>query len=1316
MLHAESRVRLLECQDEITIEPCSKKMKSTEGAYEKLSQDDNQYIQDEVDPDRTCNDLTPVYVSESQGEHELQKQEEIPMGVLGTPNEVLPENNLELSQPLDSEIAENINPPFVSISSTKVEEEKDLLTSNNVDDDNVKNTSKTFSLNRSEWDDEFITSKEFIGPIYKPAESNKQDKSESCECRSDAGDQGELHENRDKRKEAKTMENVSSAVPEMDDELNQFYKEIHQLESENLNTFQEKETETSQEQYSAYNCSQTSQEDHQRSSLGSPRPFNENGQCFSGEEQSQKTSSEQQFATETSGWKPENTINGQIDSEYWNNSVPEFRPAWQSTKSFIVPQGLLPPRLSHQSHFQILNSPPQKANTFLSQHDDFSYKNYCGYRGNNDTNCHSPLPDPSHTDIYSAQVFRNGNNEQNGPQNNGFCETREECWKDPKMYSTEGMHRFSSLQFPEERYGCAQKVLLILRGLPGSGKSTLSRILLGESCDGIVLSTDDYFRQQDGYMYNVVQLGDAHDWNQKRAKQAMEQGRSPVIIDNTNTQAWEMKPYVEVALEKGYRVEFHEPDTWWKFDPEELEKRNKHGVTREKIAQMLERYEYQISIPIVMNSVAPPHKHTQRPPLQRRHREIILRKNHGHPLTKAKQRKKRRRSKKMKGNHTEIMKKKLGGGTHLIPDDQETSESEEDDSEEENRKSLSTFGEGPEDPVTGCEEQPKDDRESLKEFARFSKEGSPITVPEISAVSSSALENELPADSDSSLLIDVKPLCTVNQTKNAFDFEETNQRHDENLCKSSSLKINNDKNSIQKPKCNCEDNSLLLSTENKLKITCEPDTEVKLLCLNGEKKEVSLCSNSELNYDVPDSNTDNKSALKPEENCSNGWAFFSINLSTEELQLGSDRQFSLSSWSEDEFVGEQRLKTVRKPEQIYTNSSTEINCHWSNEGLLKENRQVPLTKEAGNVTSNGLLASPAGEMHVGSLGESRNTSPRGSSEVNVPRNDAAPVASRRKRHRRIVNLAPKFNVPREIAGSTEGGKEIPLKDDGPSKSVLEVEQKSFLNQDCGEEHEQNLEFPEYSAPCSGPETPCSVPTPDVDSLLQDISYFHLGQSSPMPKYSCSVCVISSSEEEQASTPRQQQVVDKKTSENEQASSEVTNKQPDILSSLKVLSEYPEDPCVLESCVENVHRTDDPEPSEAFPPEDTQDVNIKASFLGLPLSIGFAFQLVQLFGSPGLPLESLLPDDYVVPLDWKVSKMIYLLWKTSVEEKQKTSGLQNRNALADDIISLEDLNKNCQENEDTSDTLPEAELLQGLIEENITSYASSGCLDAVLPQS
>lgn len=31
-----------------------------------------------------------------------------------------------------------------------------------------------------------------------------------------------------------------------------------------------------------------------------------------------------------------------------------------------------------------------------------------------------------------------------------------------------------------------------------------------------MFSTDDYFCQQDGWSYNVGQLGAAHDWNQKR--------------------------------------------------------------------------------------------------------------------------------------------------------------------------------------------------------------------------------------------------------------------------------------------------------------------------------------------------------------------------------------------------------------------------------------------------------------------------------------------------------------------------------------------------------------------------------------------------------------------------------------------------------------------------------------------------------------------------------------------------------------------------------------------------------------------------------
>ncbi|XP_077029921.1 NEDD4-binding protein 2-like 2 isoform X1 [Agelaius phoeniceus] len=1307
MLHAENTVRLLECEDEIGIEPHSKRMKSTEGACEKLPDDDNKGTQKKVNVERKSNGWIPTCALDNQGQHEMQKQEKIPSGALGSLNEVLPENNPVLSQPFDLETGQNINPPFTSMNYSKVEEEKDPFITNNGGEDNTEKSSASFSINRNQSDEDFFTSKDFIGPIYKPAKTNKLDKSGNCnECRNTGGDENELCENRCKRKEAKKMQAVSATVPEIDDQLDQFYKEIHQLENENLDTnVQEKETEISEEQHSPFNSSQNSQENYQPVLLGSPHPFYENGQSSLGEQNSQKTNNEQQLVAETGGWKTENTFNGQVDT--WNCSVPEFRPAWQTKASFNKPQGPFPPRFSHQSHFQIFDPPPRIPNVPPPQNGGFPYESY---HGNTDISSHGPLLDQNtnysgHTDIHNTQVFRNGNNDQNGLQSNGFCETREERWNDPKADSTEGMHNFSSLQLSEEKFSCSQKLLLILRGLPGSGKSTLSRVLLGQSCDGVVLSTDDYFRQQYGYTYNAAHLGDAHEWNRKRAKQAMEQGKSPVIIDNTNTQAWEMKPYVEVALEKGYRVEFHEPDTWWKFDPDELEKRNKHGVTREKIAQMLERYEYQISIPIVINSVVPPHKNTQRPPLQRRHREKNLSKNPGFLLIKAKQKKKRKRNKTMKSNHTEITKKMLCGvAHHPIPGDHDGSESEEDDLEEENKKSMCTFSKGPEDPVTVCEEQPKSSDESLKDAAGVSRESFLVAVPEVSVMSNTAWKNELPVESDSLLLRDVKPFCTENLTKNALDDKEAKQRHKDTLC--SFLPISNDKNSIQKTEGISEDYGMsLLSTENKLgscQITCEPDLEAKGISLNSEEKEISQYCSSNILNNVPDNTEDKCPFLKAEETTSNAWAFFSINLSTEELQVGFNTQVSLSPRSEDKCVSEQQSQKVRKPEQTHMNSSAELNCYQSNERLVKENHLETETEEVDNVISNGLSASPTGKVHFDSLVEARAAFMQGSSEVIVPINDATPITLKRKRYRRIVNLAPKFNLPRQIFAHTEEGKDIPVREDIPQNSVLEVRQKYFLSKNCGEAHEQDHALQEYSSP-----------TPYADALVHNISYIHSGPCPPISKYAYRVCVDSKIEE-QATTLQPQQVVNKKEDEAEHVSSEVTNGQPDNLSSVKVVSEYLEDSTTMASCSENANGADDSEPAKTSQLEDYQDADVKCSFLGLPLSLGFAFQLVQLFGSPGLPLESLLPDDYIVPLDWKVSKMIYLLWKTSVEEKQKPNGLQNEDSLTDDINYLEDLNKNPQENKDSSETLSDMELCQDVIEENIITC--SGCLDAAFHQS
>ncbi|XP_031198326.1 NEDD4-binding protein 2 isoform X2 [Mastomys coucha] len=148
-------------------------------------------------------------------------------------------------------------------------------------------------------------------------------------------------------------------------------------------------------------------------------------------------------------------------------------------------------------------------------------------------------------------------------------------------------------------------VLVLLRGLPGSGKSFLARTLQEDNPGGVILSTDDYFYINGQYQFDVKYLAEAHEWNQNRAKEAFEKKVSPVIIDNTNLQAWEMKPYVALSQKHKYKVLFREPDTWWKFKPKELARRNIHGVSKEKISRMLEHYQRFVSVPIIMSSSDP---------------------------------------------------------------------------------------------------------------------------------------------------------------------------------------------------------------------------------------------------------------------------------------------------------------------------------------------------------------------------------------------------------------------------------------------------------------------------------------------------------------------------------------------------------------------------------------------------------------------------------------------------------------------------------------------------------------------------------------
>ncbi|KAL1023977.1 hypothetical protein UPYG_G00049780, partial [Umbra pygmaea] len=153
-------------------------------------------------------------------------------------------------------------------------------------------------------------------------------------------------------------------------------------------------------------------------------------------------------------------------------------------------------------------------------------------------------------------------------------------------------------------------------GSSGFGQSTLAKAILQQNPHGVVFSTDDYFCRHGDYCYDPSVLGEAHEWNHNRAKEAMEASSSPVIIDNTNMQGWEMRPYVAMALKMNYKVLFREPDSWWKNKPKELERRTRHGVSADKIRRMIDHYERHVTIQSIMGSTNPKleSKHCLEPP------------------------------------------------------------------------------------------------------------------------------------------------------------------------------------------------------------------------------------------------------------------------------------------------------------------------------------------------------------------------------------------------------------------------------------------------------------------------------------------------------------------------------------------------------------------------------------------------------------------------------------------------------------------------------------------------------------------------------
>jgi predicted kinase len=134
--------------------------------------------------------------------------------------------------------------------------------------------------------------------------------------------------------------------------------------------------------------------------------------------------------------------------------------------------------------------------------------------------------------------------------------------------------------------------LTILRGLPGSGKTTLAKKMEKEGA--VVLSTDDFLTEQGVFRWSEDGSLEAHHKNQQALSAAMREEKPNLVVDATNMQPHIAAPYVRLAKFYDYDWTVKEPRTPWAADIDELTVKNQHNVPRSVIEIMHRTY---VSIP-----------------------------------------------------------------------------------------------------------------------------------------------------------------------------------------------------------------------------------------------------------------------------------------------------------------------------------------------------------------------------------------------------------------------------------------------------------------------------------------------------------------------------------------------------------------------------------------------------------------------------------------------------------------------------------------------------------------------------------------------